>query len=278
MSTLVELGPAPAQAQGSVWDYVSPSRLNLWLQCPLAFKLRYIDGVRLPATASQLIGKQVHAGLEQWYRHRQLGLPLTPADMLSRNDATWEAAAQAERIVFETVAVEAEARQQVRALLTAYLSSAPRDDPLPVAVETRLTASLIDPASGEDLGLPLLGIVDLVLAEQAGPLVVDFKTSARSGGAQEIQHEVQLTSYAYLIRETAGQIEAGLEIRSLVKTKTPKIERQRYERRQERHFRRLFAVLREYLDALDRGRYSYRPGWSCQACALRDSHCLVWDG
>ena len=198
--------------------------------------------------------------------------------MLSQIDATWEAAAQAEQIVFETVAEEAEARQQVRALLTAYLSAAPRDDPLPVAVETRLTAPLIDPASGEDLGVPLLGIVDLVLADPIGPLVVDFKTSGRSGGGHELQYEVQLTSYAYLIRETAGQLESGLEIRSLVKTKTPKIERQRYERRQERHFRRLFAVLREYLDALDRGRYSYRPGWSCQACALRDSHCQAWDG
>jgi len=255
-----------------------PDSMTVGLQCPLAFKLRYIDGVRLPATASQLIGKHVHAGLEQWYRHRQLGLPLTPAEMLSRHDATWEEAAQAEQIAFESVADEAEARQQVRALLTAYLSSVPQDDPLPVAVETRLTAPLIDPANGEDLGVPLLGIVDLVLAEQTGPIVVDLKTSSRSDGAQEIQHEVQLTSYSYLIRETAGQLESGLEIRSLVKTKTPKIERQRYQRRQERHFRRFFAVLREYFDALDRGRYSYCPGWSCQACALRDSHCQAWDG
>jgi CRISPR/Cas system-associated exonuclease Cas4 (RecB family) len=278
LSTLTQAVPGEDHSQGSVWDYVSPSRLNLWLQCPLAFKLRYIDGVRLPTTASQLIGKQVHAGLEQWYRHKQLGLPLTPEEMLSRNDAAWEEAVRSERVAFETIAEEAEARQQVQALLTAYLSSAPRDDPLPVAVETRLTAPLIDPASGEDLGVPLLGIVDLVLAESTGPLVVDFKTSGRSGGGHELQYEVQLTSYSYLIRETAGQQESGLEIRSLVKTKTPKIERQRYQRRQERHFRRLFAVLREYLDALDRGRYSYRPGWSCQACALRDSHCQAWDG
>ena len=278
MSTLIEAGPAEDHSQGSVWDYVSPSRLNLWLQCPLAFKLRYIDGVRLPTTVSQLVGKQVHAGLERWYRHRQLGLPLTPADMLSRIDATWEEATQTDRIVFETESDEAEARQQVQTLLTAYLSAAPRDDPHPVAVETRLTAPLVDPVSGENLGVPLLGIVDLVLADPIGPLVVDFKTSSRSGGAQEIQHEVQLTSYASLIRESSGQLEAGLEVRSLVKTKTPKFERQQYARRNEHHFRRLFAVLREYLDALDSGRYSFRPGWSCQACALRNSHCQAWDG
>ena len=32
-----------------VWDYSSPSRLNLWLKCPLAWKLRYIDGVKTPS-------------------------------------------------------------------------------------------------------------------------------------------------------------------------------------------------------------------------------------
>src|SRR5687767_15615436 len=126
MSTPADAGQQQADTRAGVWDYVSPSRLNVWLQCPLAFQLRYIDGVRPPTTASQLIGKQVHAGLEQWYRHRQLGLPLTPDEMLSRNDATWDEAAQAERIVFETVADEAEARQQVKTLLAAYLSSAPR--------------------------------------------------------------------------------------------------------------------------------------------------------
>jgi hypothetical protein len=24
---------------GGIWDYISPSRLNLWLKCPLAWKL-----------------------------------------------------------------------------------------------------------------------------------------------------------------------------------------------------------------------------------------------
>ena len=61
--------------------------------------------------------------------------------------------------------------------------------------------------------------------------------------------------------------EAGLEIRSLVKTKTPKVEFHRYPARTEAHFARLFAVIREYLDALDRGRFNYRPGFGC--CDVR---------
>jgi hypothetical protein len=50
MSTLL-LEPLPAaERRGGVWDYISPSRLNLWLRCPLAFRLQYIDGVRTPTT------------------------------------------------------------------------------------------------------------------------------------------------------------------------------------------------------------------------------------
>jgi len=60
---------------------------------------------------------------------------------------------------------------------------------------------LIDPANGSDMGMPLLGVVDLVLpGSQGGLHIVDFKTAARSTAPPEVVHEIQLTSYAYLCR------------------------------------------------------------------------------
>ena len=56
-----------ADRAGSVWEYVSASRLNLWLKCPSAWKLRYIDRVPEPTTASLFVGQQVHQGLERLY-------------------------------------------------------------------------------------------------------------------------------------------------------------------------------------------------------------------
>jgi hypothetical protein len=76
----------------------------------------------------------------------------------------------------------------------------------------------------------------------------------------------------------SGKTEAGLEIRSLVKTKTPKIEFHGYPARGDVHFRRFFAVVREYLDALDGGRFNYRPGFHCGMCDFATSHCREWDG
>ena len=95
----------------------------------------------------------------------------------------------------------AQARTQAGSLVTAYLAQLPADEPAPTTVETRLGVPLVDPFTGEDLGIPLLGIVDLVVNCGDGPLVCDFKTSARSGGPVEIMHEVQLTAYAYLFRQ-----------------------------------------------------------------------------
>jgi CRISPR/Cas system-associated exonuclease Cas4 (RecB family) len=118
--------------------------------------------------------------------------------------------------------------------------------------------------------------MDLVLDNPAGPLIADFKTSAKSAEPLEITHEIQLTSYAYLFRHCAQQQEAGLEIRSLIKTKVPKVEFHRYPARTEGHLRRLFTIIREYLDALDSGRFNYRPGFSCAFCDYREGPCRQW--
>ena len=64
----------PERRSGSVFDYISASRLNLWIRCPLAFRLRYLDGVRTLTTPALFLGQRVHHGLEVWYRHRQLGI------------------------------------------------------------------------------------------------------------------------------------------------------------------------------------------------------------
>ena len=127
-------------------------------------------------------------------------------------------------------------RKQVCDLVTAYLACRPKDEK-PLAVEAAVEAPLVDPDSGEDLGMPLVGVVDLVLDGEAGPVICDFKTAARSSEPMEISHEIQLSSYAWLYRQITGRQEAGLEIRSLIKTKVPKCEFHPYAARSDAHFR-----------------------------------------
>jgi len=120
--------------------------------------------------------------------------------------------------------------------------------------------------------------VDIIFDDCDGPLVCDFKTAAKSSAPFEVTHEIQLSSYAYLFRAATGDEEGGLEIRSLIKTKTPKIEFHRYQARSDAHFRRLFSVIHAYLDDLDGGRYVFRPGFGCMMCDYRNDSCRHWDG
>jgi len=109
-----------------------------------------------------------------------------------------------------------------------------------------------------------------------GPSIVDYKTAARYSAQAEIHHELQLTSYAYLFRDAHRVLEASLEIRLLVKTKTPQIHTLVFPSRSGGHFRRLFAVIGAYLDDLSAGRFVYRPGLACGMCSFRETHCRAW--
>ena len=268
--------PATQRKTGGVWEYISPSRLNLWLRCPLAYKLRYIDGVRTPTTPALFLGKMVHHGLEIFYRHRQLGMELSLEDVATRLLNGWDDAAALESMQFKSFQEEGILKKQAVDLVTVYLQQMADALETPLAVETSMEAPLVDPETGEDLGIPLMGIVDLITDNRDGPSIIDFKTAARSSPPHEITHEIQLTSYAYLFRESTGGEEGGLEIRSIIKTKTPKIDFHRYQARSERHFRRLFSVIRAYLDDLDSGRFVFRPGFGCMMCDHRNEHCKTW--
>lgn len=270
-ATIVE---TPARQTGSVWEYISPSRLNCWLSCPLKFKFRYVDGIKSPPTPSLFLGKTVHAGLEVFYRHRQLGITLEKQQVTARMLASWDRAIEDEGINFDEKDKEEALQTQAVSLVEAYLDQAPADE-RPLAVETTIEVPLSDPATGEDLGVPLLGIVDLILDEEAGPVVVDFKTAARGGELLEVTNEIQLTSYAYGFRYAAGIQEGELQIRRLIKTRQPKIETHRYQPRTDVHFRRLFAVIRAYVDDLDSGNFLFRPGLGCSFCEFRNGPCCA---
>ena len=262
------------ERRAGVGGYVSASRLNCWLKCPLAFRLRYIDGIHTPTSPPLFLGKVVHFGLEGAYRHRQLGVTLEAEQVVLKMLDGWAGLLDEADMTFDSVAEEQALQKQARDLMKAYLAYAPPDEK-PLAVEVALEAPLVDPDSGEDLGMPLVGVIDLVLDYEAGPLILDFKTAARSSEPMAISHEVQLSSYAWLFRQVTGKSEAGIEIRSLIKTKVPKCEFHPYPARSDAHFRRLFAVVHEYLDALDSGRFNYRPGFGCGMCDFR-RECQEW--
>jgi len=249
MSIIQFMQQEQEQQTGMIWDYVSPSRLSLWLKCPLAFKRRYIDGWKTDPSPALFVGKVTHAVLAHVYRQRSAGQLCTAENMPVLVSDAWQFATETEPCIFDTDLQEEQCRCQVLHLAKAYMDSIPIHTETPIAVEQRYEVPLIDPLTGEDFGIPLVGIVDLVLQEESGSVITDFKTSSTSSLC-ELQHELQLTSYAYCFREVMERNESGCEVRQLVKTKVPKVQTHRFPMRSEEHFSRFFGLIREYLDAV----------------------------
>jgi putative RecB family exonuclease len=191
---------------------------------------------------------------------------------------SWGRATAEEKIAFQSTGEEAQLLAKAGELVRAYLAKV-RQETTPIrAVETAVNAALIDPRTGEDLGISLVGVIDLVLGEPDGSVIVDFKTAARADELSELVHEIQLGSYAYLFRKVTGTEESGLELRRLVKTKVPQVLFHRWPARSERHLGRLFTVIRAYLDDLNSARFVFRPGHACSYCDFRERHCQDWAG
>ena len=49
-------------------EYLSPSSISTFQQCPYKYKLSRIDGLKEPATEHTLLGNYVHSILEEFYR------------------------------------------------------------------------------------------------------------------------------------------------------------------------------------------------------------------
>ena len=264
--SLLEFLNATQSPEPLIWGYVSPSRLNLWMKCPLAFRRRYLDGIETPTSPSLFVGKATHDVLDSVYRCAMVGAYTTADDVPQFVDDAWNRIMQLEPCMFDDADHETKCRNQVGDLVKAYLAEIDITAEKPLLVEHKFETPLYDPSNGEDIGIPLVGVVDLVLDGENGPVIIDFKTSASASSNCELTHEIQLTAYAYLVRAFYGFDESELQVRQLVKTKVPKIVTHRFPPRSDEHFERFFGLIREYLGALDRQVFNYRPSWNCSLC------------
>ena len=105
---------------GGVWDYVSASRLSLWLNCPLSFKFKYLDRIKTPTPPSLFLGQRVHAGLEAFYRYRQLGFDLPTKDLLRLSLQGWDHHVEQAQVAFGSPEGQRKAKQQVADFVLAY--------------------------------------------------------------------------------------------------------------------------------------------------------------
>jgi putative RecB family exonuclease len=251
----------------SLQNSVSASRLNCWLQCRLKFYFRYVLQISKPKTAALHYGSVVHLVLQQWNMARWRKQPFEISKLRAVFDLGWK-----DQGHIDWDGEEAAQQQSAWSVLETYFKETPIPaNELPEAVEVPVEADLTKH------GLPVLrGILDLV---RQGGRIVDFKSAGKTPDNEMALHQngVQLDCYSVLYREAAGKRESGRELHHLIKTKVPKLVITETGPMLEYQEARLFRLMEDYVNGLDRGRFIPSPSFGCVGCEFFNE-CRRWDG
>ena len=241
---------------------LSPTRVNAFTDCPLAFRLRTIDHLPEPSSPQAVKGTLVHAALEGLIWHH-------PPGQRSRATAQAELAAAWEQLQADPELVglgltdeqAAEMRADAATLVDRYFELEDPDQVRAIGVELLLEA--------EVAGLRLRGIVDrLDLTEDGELVIVDYKTG-RAPGVRFEQHRLTgVHLYALLCQQVLGRLPVEVRLlhlrEPLAITAVPSDQTVRAQRQ------RTMAVWQAIERACEREDFRPNPSPLCRYCAFQD--------
>lgn len=235
-------------------SYLSYSQLNLYLECPLKYQMRYLSeggygDERVPAAL--VFGTAIHQALAHFYRQAMDGEPFSLGAFLEAFAAAWQAEAEKQEILFGEKEDFASLLALGQEMLRVFARLA---HPLKViAVEVPFEFKLEHPRTGKEFHIPIKGVIDLIEEDDNGTLwVVDHKTAGRVYTEQQIAGDLQMLIYGAAVKQldvVEGR-EALLRFDVLLKTKTPQFLRYCM-RRDDRDRERLFEIVTGIWKAID---------------------------
>jgi putative RecB family exonuclease len=209
--------------------HISHSQLDTFLNCPQRYRYQYVLGApweHLPASLA--FGRAIHAAVAHYYRHvKHFGEPLPLAVLKGCFHGEFkEALAQGLEVLYKEGESEQGLRDKGDALLEAFHAKV---RPQTVeAVELPFLVDLVDPATGEVLGVKLAGVFDLVESDGSGSMTIaDLKTANRRYGETQVENHLQATLYAYALRRLGYSTDGRntlIRFDVLLKTKQPDLE------------------------------------------------------
>ena len=184
---------------------LSPSRVDSFLKCPLAFRFSSIEHLPEPPSAPATKGSLVHRALELL-----LALPAAERTRAAGDECFEQAAAEYLSDpdftgLHLSDAESAEFFADARRLAQGYFDIENPTDVQPVGLELRVEAPVGD--------VLLRGIIDRLELDAEGRYVItDYKSSTAPPPAYQAEKFHQLQSYAYMVEHVYGQRPATLRL------------------------------------------------------------------
>jgi RecB family exonuclease len=243
-------------------EYLSWSRVQLYLRCPRAFWYRYIEGVPSSFTSSALVlGSAVHDLVGEHYAALIAGetagdMPLASAFI----GACFDEADPAVKLGPK------EDRDGLCDLGAAMAMALTEHDLLGdtwsvAGVEERVEGPLLDEAP------PFVGYIDLLMVDDTGQLgLVDFKTTrSRWSSATLKENSGQLVLYESLLDTDTTHS----SFVTVTKAKAPKVQQLTVEG-SEQQLDALHEQVRHVWRGIESGAFPAHPGWGCGSCGYQD--------
>lgn len=249
---------------------LSISRISTYLGCPLKYRFQYVDELPRPwRAAAMAFGTSVHAAIEWFHRERMEGKTPTIEQAIEMFGADWFAQ-NVEPLVFPDKEDAESLRAKGEALLAQYLTVMAESKA--TAVEAPFELDLVDPETGEDLGVRFRGIIDLV---EEGDILVDVKTAGRMPENGGLERHLQLSTYALVFFLLHGVI-PKLRLDILLKLKAPRIEQLTTERSLP-DLAWTARLIERATRAIEQGHFFPNPSWRCTECEYY-ANCQAWRG
>ena len=168
-------------------------------------------------------------------------------------------------VLFEGEETEAVIVEIGGRMIQAFLEQVPRPDNV-LGLEVPFSIEAYDPATGELLGVPIIGALDGVLEEHGGTVVLELKSGKKRWSDEKIAHDLQASVYR------AGAKSRGIpepEQRLVVTTKSerPQVQIERLVRTDDDELE-VMDTAANVLRAIEAGVDHRIRSWRCASCPV----------
>jgi putative RecB family exonuclease len=251
--------------------HLSNSQINLYLQCSLKYKFQYIDEIPRPFKPSGLaLGSAVHSALSWLNRERMNGNSITLERLYRIFDADWYSQKVDMEIRYKDGEEEMKLVVLGKEMLGLYFPKPYREIK---GTEVPFVVPIINPQSGQRLGIDLEGVIDLVEEDDT---ITEFKTSAQMIAPREADNYLQLTIYSYAFEALTQRAPKLLKVVNFVKTKKPKMIIHET-KRSKADYQRFFFLASHVLKGVQNRIFFPRTGFWCKDCEY-GGLCKDWKG
>ena len=286
-----------------IGNTISYSAVQTYQQCPLKYKLSYIDRIETEYTTDSLfLGSTIHSALEAcMLKFKDTGRLMSCVELHRTYTDIFGEKIRHKKIRYHEGWNAQRLERMGRNMLSCWLSKFigySRSVEEVIAVEQRFEIQAHDPESGFQLSRTITGVIDLILKLQSWPkscyietpfgirefknysyLILDHKTAVQKFPDMKINRDLQLTLYQFaslklgLIPDREKAI-VGFSV--LLKKQTPEF--QLYtSRRTELQERQMLKTFSHVTDAIDL--QLFYPSYNtitCKNCPYLERECRDW--